>query len=583
MQTHTVNPYAAELYCKMLLSFRLVDNTAAADATTTATGYNTSISQLAQTHDNVEAMSAKWATLETKGWPLDGTCDIMPDSVSGYQTGLWSNASNASGALSGVTATVTFTVDHDSYGFTLAFDDKADWYPKSVTLAAYNSSNTLIDSETFDCVSARQVLIMPVENYRKIIITFNTTQEPYQRVHMAECVFGVIELPELIKTTVLYETDPRMQKLPCGELVATIENSDGRYNQRSPNSLYAYLQQGQPFNELKTGLGESQADIEYVNMGTQFYYTKSAAKDGSMTADITANDLFYRMDKTIYRKGTNSTDTVTNLIAAVLADSGTGLTASIPSAIGSRVIGSCIPLVSHREAIRLIAQAARCSAFINRNNQLQLAVVAVGTSLDALDGSNMLDWPDVEVDDAVNTVNVSISSTYTKFSASAVKAYSGTVTISGTQTIWCEYSTRVISPSATVTGGTLNSATYYMYGAFLTITASGSVTISIAGSDEQDTSESTYSANNITGSEIAQSLDIKNSLITSTAMAAAVATYQLGLSRLTYPVSEIGNPSRELIDTATITDAYGGTGNAVITKEKFTFDGGLVCEMEAVG
>lgn len=575
-----VNPYTAELYCGMVLSFRLVDTTAAADVTVTATGYDTSISQLAQTHDGVETMSAKWATLETGGWPLNGTCDIMPDSVSGIQTGMWSTVSDAGGVLTNVTLTYIATADHDSYGFTLAFDDKANWFPKSVTIAAYNSSNVLIDSDTLDCTSSRQAIIMPVENYRKVIVTFNTTQLPHQRVHLSECVFGVIEAPDLMKATILYETDPRMEKLPCGEMVATIDNSDGKYNQRSPNSLYAYLQEGQPFDELKIGLGTSRAGIEYTDMGTQFHFTKSAAKDSSMTADITANDLIYKLDKTTYKKGTNSTATVSTLVSAVLTDSGTGLTATIPTAIGARVIGSNIPLVTHREAIRLIAQAARCSAFVNRSGVLEFAEIAVGTSSDTLDGSNMLDWPDISVDDAVNTVEISMYS-YGARSLDTETVYTGTAAVSGTQDVWIEYDP-TSSASASVTGGTLNSATYYLRSAKLNITASGNVTITVTGYSLNE-SKTTYSANNITESETVQSLSIDNELITSSAIAAAVATYQLGLSRVTYPVTEMGNPTRELIDTATITDAFGGTGDAIVTKEKYTYDGGLQCELEAVG
>jgi len=577
-----VNPYVAELYCNMVASFRLVDTTAAADATATATGYDTSISQLAQTHDGTEEMSAKWATLENRGWPLDVTCDIVPDSVSGVQTGLWSDLSDADGVLTNVTLTYTFTTDHSSYGFTLPFDDKANWFPKSTTIAVYDISDVLLDSSTFDCESARQAVIMPVENYRKVIVTFNTTQLPYQRVHLSEFVFGVIESPDLMKATILYETDPRMETFPCGELVATIDNSDGKYNQRAPDSVYAYLQQGQPFDELKIGLGESRSNIEYTDMGKQFYFTKSAAKDGSMTADITANDLLYSLNKTTYKKGTSGTNTVSNLVNEVLADSGTNLAANISSTIGSRVIGSCIPLVTHREAIRLIAQAARCSAFVNRAGELEFSVIAAGVASDSLDGTNMLGWPDIKIDDAVNTVNVAVYTYYTKLSVDSVTAYSGKATISGTQTIWVEFSTSVASPSTSVTGGTLINAEYYYYGAYLTITASGEVTIEITGSEEMASSHYEYNANNITGNEAAQTLKIDNALIVSTDIATAVAAYQLGLSRITYPVTEMGNLSRKLIDTATITDAYGGTGDAVVIKEKYTYDGGLQCELEAM-
>ncbi|MFA6717902.1 MAG: hypothetical protein WCS15_02360, partial [Prevotella sp.] len=125
MLAHSVDPYASVLHCDFRSSFQLVDKTAAADTTATATNYDTDITQLAQTHDGVEGMSQKLATLETNGWPLDGTCEIMPDSVAGIQTGFWSALSGADCTFATPpTMTFPFTADHDSYGFTLLFDDK---------------------------------------------------------------------------------------------------------------------------------------------------------------------------------------------------------------------------------------------------------------------------------------------------------------------------------------------------------------------------------------------------------------------------------------------------------------------------
>ena len=118
-------PYADARKCDIRVSFRLIDNDAYSDATATAAQYNTDISQLSQTHDLTEGMSAKYATLETYGWPLDGSCAIMPDSVSGIQTGLWSVASGADGTFTtNPSLTFSFTEDHSSVGFTVIFDDK---------------------------------------------------------------------------------------------------------------------------------------------------------------------------------------------------------------------------------------------------------------------------------------------------------------------------------------------------------------------------------------------------------------------------------------------------------------------------
>lgn len=579
----TFAPYADARFCDMRVSFRLIDNTAQADATPTATNYNTALSQLAQTHDGTEKLSKKWATLETGGWPLDGTCYILPASVTGQQTGWWSDISGADGTFAtDPTLIFNFASAHSSIGFTVFFDDKANWYPKTMTITAYDASNAVIDTETVTVTSVKQVIEMPATNYRKVILSFFETQSPYQSVRVAEVVFGIVQefdKSNMTQGEVLYEVNPTSEALPTGQLTLNIDNSEKDYNMLSPNSLYSYLQQSQPL-DVELGVGESKAGIEYVNAG-RFYFAKSEASDNSMTATITAYDRIYQLDKTTYRKGTNSTDTVTNLINAVLTDAGIGLTASIPSAIGARVVGSCIPLVSHREAIRMICQAARCVAYINRNDVLVLADLAVGTVVDALDNTNMVSYPQISVSDRINTAYISHYFTgNTSLDTDVVGRAS--ITISGTQTVWVGFDNPVsTTPSATVSSGTLNSATYYLYGAWITITASGTVTITINGYSAQSF-ESIYTATNKTSTETEQAVKIQNPLITSTAMASDLATWVLAFSRYTYTVNERGNPARELLDTATISDAYGVNGDAVIVTEQYIFDGTLSANTKAV-
>jgi len=182
------------------------------------------------------------------------------------------------------------------------------------------------------------------------------------------------------------------------------------------------------------------------------------------------------------------------------------------------------------------------------------------------------------------TVYVSVYSFAIKLSLDVVTAYQGTATINGTESIWITYSTSVTNPSATVTNGTLNSAAsaYYYYGALLNITASGSVTIKITGEYELSSSSYDYTATNITSTETEQAAKVANQLIVSTETAAAVAALVLAQSRYTYSISERGDPARELMDTATVQDAYGVNGTGIIISEQFTYKGALSCATKAV-
>ena len=188
--------------------------------------------------------------------------------------------------------------------------------------------------------------------------------------------------------------------MPSRELTLNIDNHDRRYNMSSPDSLYAYLQQSQPLDVAIS------IDGEYVNMG-RFYYAKAEARDRSMSATITAYDRFYQLDKSICRIGTTGTWTVAQAVAAVIADSGLAIPTSIPSAIGTRTINKCIPSnASHREALRLIAQAGMSTCYFDRAGVLTFIALAVGTSVDTLTLDNMPDVPEPLVSDRINAVEI---------------------------------------------------------------------------------------------------------------------------------------------------------------------------------
>lgn len=504
-------PYPDARFCDMKIFFRLVDTDAAGDATASATAYNTSLSQLAQTHDGTEGTSAKWAAFELGGWPLNESCAIMPDSVSGLSTGLRSVLSGVDGKFSvNPSLTFQFTTDHSSIGFTVMFDDKANLYPKQMIVSAYDSSDVEIGSATVTVTGVTQIVNFQVENYRKIIITFTETRLPYQSVRVSEVTFGIVQsfgTENMTKGTVLYELSPKAESLPSNELTITFDNTDTKYNMTSPDSIFAYLQQGQPLDAL-LGVGTSRPGIEYVNMG-RFYFANAKAQDGSMTAQITAYDRFYQLGKSTCRLGVTGTWTVADAVAAVIADSGLSITTSIPSAIGSLIINKCIPQkATHREALRLIAQAARCTCYFDRSDTLVFAAIAVGTSVDTLDDDNMAANASAEVSGRVNTVELTVSDEY-----------------AGTETV--------------------------------------------------------YTASDIAAGETAQTLSVDNPLAYD---GNSVAAWLLSMAqmRLKFSISEQGNPAREIADTATIKDAYGGNADAVITKEDYTFDGGLSCGTEAV-
>lgn len=97
--------------------------------------------------------------------------------------------------------------------------------------------------------------------------------------------------------------------------------------------------------------------------------------------------------------------------------------------------------------------------------------------------------------------------------------------------------------------------------------------------NEYDETETVWSVTDDTTDEIPQIAEYSNS---TSSNGNETADWLLNMlkHRLTYKITERGNPAREIGDTVTVYDAYGGKRNAVVTKQSFNFDGGLSCDTE---
>lgn len=404
-------PYVDEIRTDALIEFELIDVDAAKVAGATSNTESTSFSKLPQVHNNITQNSMKLATLERDLWTLDGSFSL-PNRVDNLETGYFSSTlSDASGACD-VLITFTFSEPQDSDGFTLIFDTKAEEVASEFTITTYNQSGTVIGSKTVTGNSDVVCYVdLPTLRYMRIDLRFTRTAKPYRRIRLTEFVFGRIQQfksDKIKDMRVIYESGVYMENMPASTLTFTIDNSDRGYNVLNPEGIYAFLQQGQGINASITVNGES------VNMG-RFYFETAKANDDALTATVTAYDLLYRLDNSTCNIGTTGTWTVQQAVEAVVADSGAELTINIPSEIGSRVIGKCIPQnTRHREALRYIAQAGRCVLYFNRIGELKAKEYDWTEAVDILTGRNMRSWGDAKDTGLINFVKVSVKNDYAK-------------------------------------------------------------------------------------------------------------------------------------------------------------------------
>lgn len=576
------NPYPDERWSNVRVSFGLIDVDAAEDATPTATS-EAEISKLEQIHNRIIKTDKKVATLEQDYFLLDGTYEL-PEEDNG-EVGWWSGEISDSNGIFAIPQVLecTFSELQSSVGFTIIFDEKTNQHASDFRIEIFDVQNKLVGEDnvvgnTLD----RHVSEMPVDGYNRVRITFVKTHLPFRRVRVTELVFGVIRTfngDNVTNLTLLTELSPTMENLPTGELVWTFENVDRKYNMINPDGVYRYLQQGQKIT-AEIGVGSRRDNIEYVNAGT-YYYTSSTAEDSAMTAQIVAHDQLYGLDRGLYRKGINATDTVVNIVNDIIADSGVSLGVSIPTDISTRVIGRNIPVVSHREALRMVAQAAMCVCFINRDDALAFTEIIETTPTDVLDNDNMYSPAKVGITEYINTVEATAYNVYVDSWNDPAEIYKTGIAIYGTKDVWITHGGAEIT-SSNITGGTIDKAEYYLYACKLTITATAEVELILNGY-KVELLETIYRAQNLNGN--AESVKKVENPLVRKEFVQDFAEWNLAIEqkRVHYSLQERGHPAREIADTVKIYDAYSENRNAIITRQEYQYDGTLRANTEAWG
>lgn len=407
----TYDPYVADRYVDFTVRFELLDVNARAAAVPSVSGQE-NVSQLVQLTDMTDELGGKYATLEVDCWALDGTYDILPDDVADIQTGWWSDAMSGGDGVFSTPPHLSFAfggIAISTIGFTLAFDSKTNNFATSIRATCYAANGTtIVAQETFSNADAMCVLDMPVQNYYSVKFEFLKTSKPYRRVRLSECLFGIVQRfnrHSLETVDVAYGADMAAETFPSRQMIFSFNNADKKYNLINPSGLYAYLQEGQDIYAHTVINGEA------VDMGV-FEFTRADGKDDDIIGQITANDyVLSTLDASLFAGGSNTTKTLQNAVNAVL--SGTGITVSL--ATPSYIVSMAIPMgTTKREAIRLMAQAAMCSVWVDRDGVLQIRPLEVkATEDDELNADRMESLGGISVSEPVQKVRLVVRNEFT--------------------------------------------------------------------------------------------------------------------------------------------------------------------------
>ena len=290
----------------------------------------------------------KYGTLEKNFFVLDGNITNMGSTIS--DVGWWSySMSDEDGNFSTPpTMTITFSQPHSSLGLTLTFSQYS--YCNSLKIQYYDASNTLLSENTFEPDNYDYFCEDTVANYRKIIITFYSTNLPYRYVKLYRILYGKAVLfdgDSLISANLLEQVNLLSDEITINTLDFVVYSQDDKFNILNPQGVYATLQQNQQLNVYKV------TEDETTSMGTFYIDNWQSKNDNKM--EFRGIDIVGLLDKTTYDGGMYTNILSQNLIADIMQSAGYDNSYySIESSLQNISLTGYIPVCTHREALQQV-------------------------------------------------------------------------------------------------------------------------------------------------------------------------------------------------------------------------------------
>lgn len=567
---------APESYVEVVLA--MTDPDAYADASADDGGDNITISDVEQIVGVVDKDIVPYVTLERNLWILDGSQEIIPKSNRG-------DCGYISRTYSGITRKfsthpmidVYFSRVHHNLiqGVTIEWGSAFDEYAVDFTVTAYNGNTVVAKKEVVGNTEVRSVVYVDIVDYDRINIEIIKWCLPFHRARIADILPGVEKTyskKDLFSYEHSQEVDPISSSLPKSEISFSIDNSDNSYNPNNLNGLSKYLIERQ---EIKSRYGyKIDGRTEWIDCGV-FYISEWDAPQGGMTAEFTARDLLEFMTGTYYY-GVYAPNGISlyDLAVSVLQDADLPLGDDgntkwvIDESLKSIYTVAPLPIDTHANCLQLIANAGGCVIYQDRKGVLHIEPNTMPDTDYAITHFNSYSKSDVSLSKPLKQVEVPCYSY--SIASDRSELYTGAITISGTQDVLVSYSSTATNVTASVIGGTLNSATYYANSCVLNITGNGVVSITVTGKALESSSFKVV----IPSGEKGETITVDNMLITSQDRAIAIGNWveEYTKNRMVLESDWRADPRLDALDVVTNENDY-NTNRVVMTRVKYSYNG----------
>lgn len=561
----------------------------------------------------------RYATLENNYTLLDGSYFVSNENVLHTENGFVSNY--VFGEIGDNTIKINNASEEEPLnGFTIYFVDNL---PFEFTL---NITTLVTDPDSGDIVEEVQTIdirnnnsmvyqhIFGVNTYVKdITLTINSMDRTDNRIRIAYVDFLISDLyygDELVDFNVTEEIDLLVENIPVNTCSISLNNypdeSGGmKFDPINPVGLVPYLTENTTLVPYIGVLTEDNG-IEYVPMGVFYLSDWSSDVDGNVT--LNGKNLIERLKNiTITSDGTFLTNTFTGQTMNTYLTNMTGYTFRLPT--GGTYHNTYLRhtnLLDYLKAqlpFRTMGHTLGTDIYIpykfyiSRDNVVMLNILNE-ESVDTIDRTQLKDDLKYETKSIINKVEMTDITNYTMYSSQSENVIDDSHTIMEEEEyVWYNFDKyiRYVSStnfSYTVTSGSgaaeLIDVNHYM--AYIKFTGTIGSVINIVYSariyEEPPTKLWIFTNDYKTGDTLEldfhEYFDANDDYLESSAR-----FYLTRDKKYKVSASTVGDPSLESGDTIAIqtryTDTNEGYKNVIITKQQFTFDGGLSCELEGLG
>ena len=308
----------------------------------------------------------KYSTLEKNLFVLDGESENMGTTTS--QVAWWSNSMSDSNGdfTTPLVMTITFSQSHSSIGLTLKFSKFA--YCNNLKIQYYDSSDSLLSEETFNPDDYEYFCEDTVSNYRKIIVTFYSTNIPYRYLKLYKIVYGkaiLFESENLVKANILEQVNLLSDELSINTLDFTVYADDDRFNILNPQGVFSTISQGQSLNVY-----QKKGD-EINNMGTFYIDSWESKNDNKM--EFNCVDIIGLLEKGTYYGGIENNTSLYVIIFRIFISAGIPSSSYIfDSSLNNITISGYIPVCTCREALQQVLFTVGGIANCARSDKIKL-------------------------------------------------------------------------------------------------------------------------------------------------------------------------------------------------------------------